>query len=125
MGYRVNRYQSTNEPGLMGSRREICPATPSSKPCLAKTRKATARCCILYLRSSSLSANVGGERIFTLPSLSPRKCTSSKNSVDMGSGCAVVVVSGRTRRVACCSDTVDVAVGGAMAMECMNMFGCS
>ena len=75
------RSRSINEPGLMGSRREICPATPSSKPCLAKTRKATARCCNLYLRSSSLFVNVGGDRIFTLPSLSPRKCTSSKNWV--------------------------------------------
>ena len=113
-----------NEPGLMGSRREICPATPSSKPCLAKTRKATARCCILYLRSSSLFVNVGGDRIFTLPSLSPRKCTSSKNWAGLVSGCWAVVVSDCRWRPVCSSDMVDVAVGGTMVVVFVNMFSC-
>lgn len=65
-------------PGFNGSRSEMWPATPSSKPCFANVRNATARCCFWYSRSASLVANFGGERITTRPSLSPRKCTSSK-----------------------------------------------
>lgn len=43
----------------MGSRRLMCPATPSSKPLAAKTRKAQARCSLQYFCSSSLLLNFG------------------------------------------------------------------
>ena len=37
----------------------MCPATPSANPCFAKMRKASARRCLRYLRSSYLSSKEG------------------------------------------------------------------
>ena len=47
--------------GSTGSRTVICPAMFSPKPYLAKMRKAIARRCFKYLRSSYGSSNLGGE----------------------------------------------------------------
>lgn len=46
--------------GLTGSRKVICPATPSSKPFFPKIRKAAASRPFMYSRCSSLSSKTGG-----------------------------------------------------------------
>lgn len=97
----------------MGSRTEIWPATPSSKPgskselveigrsschqpLSANTRYAAARCCFLYSLSSSKESNFGYDRIFKgLPDL-------------------LVLPRAPTLALSCDSDTRVVAIGAML-----------
>lgn len=94
----------------------MCPATPSSKPCLANTLKAAAKCCFLYSSSSLALVNFGGDRMEMFPSLSPRKWTSSKNESSFFVGGGPLTFWFRGFKVDCWSTSVRVAPGAMVLM---------